>query len=491
MNALAQIGGPLSALGVLGLLLGNGRTLRLAGLGLIVAGGALVFVPLVPSASPAFLAAGAMAGAVVVAALAFAFYRWPWLPPVLALACVAARLPLKLHGSTYNLLVPLYVVIGAAAVLLAYEIFRGDERARELGPIAWPLAAFVTWSSLSLVWSLDIREGSIYLDAFLLPFTLLAVAFVRLRWSRRLLLGLLAELAGLALLFTFVGIYQWQTREIFWNQKLGVSNAYAPFFRVNSVFWDPSVYGRFLAVAMLGCLVLVIARVRRPWAVVATVAIVLLWIGLLLSFSQSSFAALLAGVVAAALVSWRWRAAIPLTIAAVLVAGLGLATPQLRAKLFDKTHGGLNSITSTRASLVVRGIRIALHHPLAGVGVGGFRHAYGDLTGIKGLKLQKVASHTTPVTVAAETGVPGLALYAWLLAVALVAAFQRAGPSFSGRVQLVCAVALVSIAVHSLFYASFFEDPMVWGFLAIAVGASTELAREAPPPGPAASSVQA
>ena len=321
MNALAQIGAPLSALGVLGLLLGGNRNLRLAGLGLIAVGAALVFTPLVPSVGSAFLAAGALAGAVAVGALALAFMRWPWLMPVLALACVAARLPIKLNGSTYNLLVPLYLVVGAAAVVLAYEMFRGDERARELGPVAWPLAAFVAWSSLSLVWSLDIHEGAIYLDAFLLPFTVLAVALARLRWSRQLLVGLLAELAALALFFTLVGIYQWQTREIFWNQKLGVSNAYAPFFRVNSVFWDPSVYGRFLAVAILACLVLVIARARRPWPAVATAAIVMLWIGLLLSFSQSSFAALLAGVVAAALVTWRRRAAIPLTIAAVLVEG--------------------------------------------------------------------------------------------------------------------------------------------------------------------------
>ena len=481
MNALAQIGGPLSALGVLGLLLGGNRTLRLAGLGLIAGGGALVFTPIVPSVGPAFLAAGALAGLVIGGALVFAFFRWPWLLPVAGLACVPARLPFKLNGSTFNLLIPLYAVIGAAAVVLAYEIFCGDERVRELGAIALPLAVFVAWSSLSLAWSLDVHEGAIYLDAFLLPFTLLAVTLARLRWSRRLLLGLLAGLAAMALVFTFVGIYQWETHWTFQNQKLDVSNAYAPFFRVNSVFWDPSVYGRFLVVAILGCLVLVIARARRPWYAASAAAIVVLWIGLLLSFSQSSFAALLAGVVATALVTWRRRAAIPLTIAAVLVGGLGLATPQLRAKLFDKTHGGLNSITSTRASLVVRGIRIALHHPLAGVGVGGFRHAYGDLTGIKGPKLRNVASHTTPVTVAAETGFPGLALYVWLLAVALVLAFQRAGPSFSGRVQLVCAIALTAIAVHSLFYASFFEDPMVWGFLAIVVGASAGLARERSP----------
>jgi hypothetical protein len=44
--------------------------------------------------------------------------------------------------------------------------------------------------------------------------------------------------------------------EVFWNPKLRVDNAYAPFFRVNSVFWDPSIYGRYLVVAILATLAL-------------------------------------------------------------------------------------------------------------------------------------------------------------------------------------------------------------------------------------------
>ena len=42
-----------------------------------------------------------------------------------------------------------------------------------------------------------------------------------------------------------------------------VGNAYAPFYRVNSVFWDPSIYGRYLVVAILARLVLVLVGVRR------------------------------------------------------------------------------------------------------------------------------------------------------------------------------------------------------------------------------------
>ena len=44
------------------------------------------------------------------------------------------------------------------------------------------------------------------------------------------------ELVAMAIVFAAIGIYQWTTRDIFWNPKVIVGNAYAPFFRVNSVF---------------------------------------------------------------------------------------------------------------------------------------------------------------------------------------------------------------------------------------------------------------
>ncbi len=463
MDALAQIGGPLAALGVVGLLLGRGRAARLA---------VIPHTGLVPFAAVALLVLATVAALVVV------LRRWPALLPVLALACVPVRLPFRLNDSIYNSFVLLYLVITAATLVLALEIYRGDKRSRELGPIAWPLAAFVVWSAVSLIWSIDVRRGSTELDAALLPFTFLALALARLRWSRRLLQGLLVQLVSMALVFALVGVYQYETRDIFWNPKVINSNAYAPFFRVNSVFWDPSIYGRFLVLAILACLALVVTRVGRPWLAVATVVIAALWIGLALSFSQSSFTALAVGLVAAALVAWRRRAAIPLMVVSMLIVPVALVTPQARARVLDGANSDLSSITSTRSTLVEHGIRIAVNHPLIGVGIGGFRRAYADLTGLSGGNLRKATSHTAPVTVAAEEGVIGFALFLWLLGTALLVTYRRAGPSFSGRVQLVCALALTAIAVHSLFYAGFFEDPMTWGFIAIAVAAPLTLSGE-------------
>ena len=209
------------------------------------------------------------------------------------------RIPFDIGDEDANLLFPLYAVIGALALALAWQLLRGDERARELGPLAWPLAAVVAWTGLALLWTDDLRQGAIFLAAFVLPFGLLAIGFARLPFSRRALLGLFGALLATALAYAGVGLYQWATREIFWNPKLQVDNAYAPFFRVNSVFWDPSIYGRYLVVAILATLALVLLGVRNRLLGAGIVAIVAVWVGLLFSFSQSSFAALIAGTLAA------------------------------------------------------------------------------------------------------------------------------------------------------------------------------------------------
>jgi hypothetical protein len=416
---------------------------------------------------------------VTVAALVVVLKRWPVLLPVLALACVPARLPFRLSGSNYNSFVLLYLVITAATLLLAWEVFQGDRRSRELGPFAWPLAAFVVWSAVSLIWSIDVRRGATELDAALLPFTFFALALARMRWSRRLLQGLLLQFVAMAFVFALIGVYQHQTGEVYWNPKVINSNAYAPFFRVNSVFWDPSIYGRFLVLAILACLALVITRAARPRFAVSVGVIGVLWVGLFYSYSQSSFTALVVGVVAAALVAWRRRVAAPLLIASMLIVPVALVTPQARAKIHDGSKKDLSSITSTRSTLVEHGIRIAVRHPVVGVGIGGFRRAYADLTGLpSGRSLRKAASHTTLVTVAAEEGMVGFALFLWLLGTSLLVTFRRAGPTFPGRVQLICALGLAAIAVHSLFYADFFEDPMTWGFLAIAAAVPLALPKE-------------
>ena len=152
-----------------------------------------------------------------------------------------------------------------------------------------------------------------------------------------------------------------------------VFNAYAPFFRVNSVFWDPSVYGRYL-VAILASLAGIVLGGVRGWRVAGLYAVVVAtWLGLLISFSQSSFVALAAGIVVAVAVAWGRRATLALVTLGLLTAVVVLAVPQVRDELVGKSRSGFDRITSGRADLVGQGVRIALDHPLAGAGAGASR----------------------------------------------------------------------------------------------------------------------
>ena len=460
---LARVAGIAAAAGLVMLFLARGRRLRLAGLAVWAAGGAALLGYLEPITGIPRLAAAAAGLTLIGVGLAALFLRWPWLVALGALALAPARIPVDLGGESAKLLVPLYVVVVGAAFALAWQLWRRNGRARELGPLAWPAAALVGWFGLSLAWTDEVDKGAVALVAFYLPFGLLALVVARLPWSRRWAGALALQLAVMAVLFAAVGTYQWLTRDVFWNPKVRIGNAYAPFYRVNSVFWDPSVYGRFLVLALLMLLAVALFSRSRRLALATVPAMAAIWVGLLFSFSQSSFGALIAGVLAVAAVAWGRRGLLPLGLAVVLLLAAGFAAPSVRSHV----RNDLDRATSGRSNLVENGSRVAAAHPVLGVGLGSFERAYAERTGLQGDAPRQAASHTTPVTVAAETGIPGLALFAWLLAVPLVTGFRRASGSFAGRASLIVALVVLAIAVHSLFYNAFFEDPMLWGALGL------------------------
>jgi outer membrane protein assembly factor BamB len=468
MSEVARIGGPVGCLGLALLLVAHRRDLRIAGLVAWGLGLAALGAYLAPSMGVVKLGAAGVAGAIGAGVGAWILLRRPWLLAFATLACIPARIPVKLGSEQANLLIPLYGVIGVFAVALGWQLVRSDTRTRELGPLAIPLASFVAWTGLTLLWTTDLRKGAIFLGAFVLPFGLLSLGFARLPWRGRWLTWMWAGLVGTALVYAAVGGYQWLTRDIFWNPVVIVGNAYAPFFRVNSVFWDPSIYGRYLALAIIASLTGILLGGLRRWkALGLTAVIAVTWCGLLLSFSQSSFFALAAGIALAAAVAWGWRTAAGLAVLGLVVTALALTATSVRHELVGKSRSGVNAVTSGRANLVSQGARIALHNPVGGVGVGGFKRAYADRTGLRGVDPKHAASHTTPITVAAEEGLVGLALLVWLVVAALLATLRGLGRGFTSRVSLAVGAGLFVITVHSLFYNDFFEDPVMWALLGL------------------------
>jgi O-antigen ligase len=471
-------------------------------------------------------------GAVVVGVLAYVFRRWPLLLPLAIVAALPFRVPLTAGGDTANLLVPLYLVIAAGVlVLLARDwtaaSMGGAEGESENGaslprpqdspsaPFAerqgsppvlratlWLtrlLAAFVVLYAVQTLYSGDFSKGLQNVCFFLVPFTVAYRLLREVEWDRRLLTLVLIVIGVEATAFVLVGSVEYLSRSLFWNDQVIRSNEFHTYFRVNSVFWDPNVYGRYLALVIVVAMgALMWAREQRSFALL-TVLVGVLWLGLAQTFSQSSFIALLAGLAVLAAIRWspKW------TLAAVAAGAVGavLVVTLAGGKSIDASNlfNRLNVDTSGRANLVSGGLDLFGERPLQGYGSGSFQDAYRDHRENKDVPV--AVSHTEPVTIAAEQGLLGLVLYVALIVVALwtMTAGIRGPPVGSaegescGRGKLApfsdspsallvgraaVLAAFVALLVHTMAYAGFFEDPITWVLLAVGASLAAPTVRE-------------
>jgi O-antigen ligase/polysaccharide polymerase Wzy-like membrane protein len=455
-------GSLIAVAGLVPLLVARGLRIRAAGLALWTAGVAVIAADLLHSPisrirveatdRPLLAVGAAIAGLAALAVGAAIANRLPWVFLLAVVAAAPARVPVHAGGEEANLLLPLYLVIAAGWAASVYEFLRGREVAPRLGRLGWAVAAYVAWCGVSMLWTADERQGAVTMLFFLLPFGLLLSRLGTLRPGFHELRLALGVQVLLGLVFTLVAAWQFATHDVFWNPKIIVGNEYAAFFRVNSLFWDASIYGRFMAVTIVILAGLAVYR-RVTLPPVALIAAFLA--ALYVSYSQSSLLALAAGVLVLGSVLWPRRVVLGIVAAAVVI---GLAG------LFVALRGNsAQSVSSDRTHLLDLGKRVIRHHPLEGAGVGGFARA--ALAGTKHPgRVAGAASHTTPVTVLAELGPLGLAAYLWLLVEAALLALRRLEQPVPHMILL---AALATIVASSVFYNAFFEDPAVWILLAL------------------------
>ncbi|HET7573859.1 MAG TPA: hypothetical protein VFJ99_01970, partial [Solirubrobacterales bacterium] len=295
------------------------------------------------------IAALALIAATAIAALAYAFRRWPALFPLAFVFALPFRIPLHAGGDTANLLVPLYFVIAAGVVATALRDWRGAPPGAAGRLPAKVLAAVVVIYALQALYSVDFSKGLQNVCFFLVPFTVAYRLLRDVEWDARMLRLVLVVLGIEASAFVLIGSVEYLTQSLFWNDQIIRSNEFHTYFRVNSVFWDPNVYGRYLALsAVLATGALLWERTRETFWLLAGLVLVL-WIGLVPTFSQSSYIALLAGLAVLAAVRWSWR----WTVAAAAIGIVGAALVVLLVGGSGKiTLDRLNVDFSGRGSLV-------------------------------------------------------------------------------------------------------------------------------------------
>jgi putative inorganic carbon (HCO3(-)) transporter len=419
---------------------------------------------------PLYAAAAAVAALAAVVVLAVVIDRWPAVLPALAVLA----LPFRISIAGSNLLVPLYFVIGAGSLRYVARALRGaDEPEPAAGWLERLLALYVVLYALQALYSPASGGSSSGFETalknmvfFYVPFTLLYCLLVRLEWTPRLVRTCAVSVAALALVLAGVAFAEYAARTTWFSSHLAYDNQLYAYFVANSVFFDPNIFGRFLVLVMVALAVLFLyERPGREQLWVGAVLAVL-WGALLISFSRSSMVALLVGL--ALLAAIRWRPEAPLAVGAVVVV-LGAAAVAIKPTTFGLNQG-LNGVSAGRGSVLKGGVQLFADRPLQGFGSGSFQHEY-KLRNPAATTL--TASHTTPVTVAAEQGVIGELVYLALVAVALVVLVRgaRGNPA-----RAAVAAAFAALLAHTMLYADFLEDPFSWALL----GIGAALARASP-----------
>ena len=263
------------------------------------------------------------------------------------------------------------------------------------------------------------------------------------------------------------------------------ANEIKPYFRVNSLFFDPNIYGRFLALTMIaarGVAAVAAARARRSALVAAVLAV--LWAGMVLSLSQSSFAALLLGLLVlrgAALAPARWSAA---SSRRALAVGVVVASPRpSRSGCTPAREGRSTGRRAAASDLIKGGARMARDRPIWGFGSGSFADEF--------RKRERVHSDEVGGGLAHDPGdrrgragrdrprraTCGCCSARSRCCSAACGARCAPGPPSERVGRAAMAAAYAGLVLHTLVYAAFLEDPLSWVLLAL--GAALRLSGEA------------
>jgi putative inorganic carbon (hco3(-)) transporter len=420
--------------------------------------------------TPALVALAVALLAAGVAAVAAVFHRYAWAFPVAALAVLPLRLPVQVGGETSHLLIPLYLVVAAAVASGAYSALRQADatadpalvRSRLARSLVWVVAAALVLYALQAAYSKDVSNAIENAAFFLAPFGVLMALLLGVDWTPRLLGIALAVVGGMTVAFAAVALLEYASRDLLLNKDLRDANQLHLYFRVNSLFFDPNVFGRYMALAILALAAYVGWSRDRRGLVLATLAAAVSIAALALSFSITSFAALGAGMLLLVALRRGWKGALAGASLVVLAAGALAIGGGPGGDGFGSDGRELGRTTSGRVDLVSGGIDLALERPLAGWGSGSFGAAFASEIE----RARTTTSHSEPITVAAEQGLLGMAVYVALVVLALIVLLPGAGGAPARAALVACFVAML---VHSLGYAGFIIDPATWALLGIGI----------------------
>lgn len=261
--------------------------------------------------------------------------------------------------------------------------------------------------------------------------------------------------------------------------------------RPSGAFVDPNELGFYSVIVLALALTLVCARAER-WATwLGALGALFAAIGLVMSFSRGSWSGFAVALVLLLLSSMRGRLLGAIGIGAAVMTLVGLAAPSVIpwssvGERFASLFSGASNPYDVRPLIWSSAFDDFVHHPLLGVGPGAFPEVSSRAPQAL-WNYPVVHAHNGVLTVAAESGILGLATALWVavaIAVAVFVAWRRyraVGDLVQARLSYGIFAALAGVAACLMIdYA--LRNPLVMMSLWFLVGLAMAARNVAPDP---------
>jgi O-antigen ligase len=300
-------------------------------------------------------------------------------------------------------------------------------------------------------------------------------------------------LAVSAIIISAVGLVLHLTGSYIWNApNAGV-------LRVNATFHDPNIFARFLAFSMLTMVLLATdleaTLIQRGLWVAGAIAAALAFP---FTYSRATWGiTLVVALVVIAVARRKMRTVGLVGLAVAIFAGIAVIDPSVlsRAALLAQNLESpfknpvflerapwlrflsVLPLDSVRQYLIGSGLIMFVDHPIFGIGFGTFSQSLlGPYAGLVPPGIDDTASHTSLVTVMAETGLLGLAIVLVIVFSFVRSTWQATTRSTSERALVLApAIGLIVILLTSQLSGRLFEEPYLWLFLGLAFSAQAGL----------------
>ena len=374
----------------------------------------------------------------------------------LVLAGFVAALQFSIAGSQLLL----------AVVLLAWSVLVVSRHETVSVPrIFWPLCAYAAVTLVSAAFSRD--PVASFIDCKQLVLFLIVPAVYRLTRGHRADV-LLTVIISVGALSALVGVFQYG---ILHYDNLGR--------RPQGTLTHYMTYSGILMLTLCAATARLLFRKgeRGDWVWPALVMPVLV-VALALTFTRSAWVGACAGVALLLVMKDRRLIALMPVVVAVFIALAPQGVLDRAYSMFD-----LNDPTNRdRIAMLKSGARMVADHPLVGVGPNMVKEVYAAYRDPGAVEALNLHLHNVPMQIAAERGLPALAVWLWFIGMAAVDLVRRLGSNRTRSLAAAGLAALVAMLCAGLFEYNFGDSEFMMLLLVLlTLPYSAELADGATP----------